>query len=461
MADAESYDLVILGAGPGGYSAALRAARRGARVALVDGKQIGGVCLHSGCIPTKALLASADLHRLAQHAGDFALDMTVSSPSLPRLIERQQKIVAAITKSLDFLLQKAGVCIVPGRGRLLGNKQVAVGDRILIAPKLIIATGSRPASLAGFETYPDGSIETGGRRILNSDQILRLDRIPARLAIVGGGYIGCEFASFFAALGSKVAIYEMTDQLLPGLDSDIASALARSFSKQGIEIKTSTRLASAADLSDADVVLVAVGRLPNTDTFDRESENLALDDRGRFLRVDDHLRTCAAGIYAVGDITGAPMLAHVGLAQATVAVQNILGGDAHSLRYDVVPACVFTQPEIATVGLTEAQARARGREIKIGKFPFAALGKAAAVGETEGFVKLIADAETGKLLGGHILGGAASEQIGVLAMAIQHGITAGQITELITAHPTFNEAITEAAEAIATGQPLHLARPLR
>lgn len=445
-----AVDLLVLGGGAGGCAAALRAARRGARVVLVSDGPLGGACLHAGCIPTKTLLASTALARAAARADDFGLDMTVAPPALPRLQERQRKIVAASAAGLEFLLQKAGVGVVRGRGRLRGGKKLAVGEQTFAAEKIILATGSRPLPLTGFPC--------DGKTIFDSDQILHLDRLPARVAIVGGGYIGCEFASLFAALGCVVTIYEMTGSLLPGLDPDLGAGLARSFARQNIIVHTNLAPEGAADLTDADAILVAVGRAPNVDRFDREAEDLALDESGRFLRVDQRLRTSAEGIYAVGDITGAPMLAHVALAQARVAVDNAMGGEA-TIQYDSVPACIFTHPEIATVGLTEPQAAARGN-IRVGKFPFAALGKAAAVAATEGFVKLIAEAGSGKILGGHILGGAASEQIAALALAVEHGLTAKQLAESVVAHPTFNEAIVEAAEALVHGRPLHLARPM-
>ena len=457
--------VVILGAGPGGYSAALRAARTGARVTLVDcpqteaeqGEGAGGVCLHRGCIPTKTLLASADLLRRAGRAGDLGVQVSAETPDWPVLRARQQRIVAGLAKGVEFLLKRAGVSFLAGRGKLVGGRRVEIlagnGEKQeMAADKIILATGAHPAALPGFAC--------DGRRVFNSDQLLRLDRIPRQLAVVGGGYIGCEFASLFAALGTKVEIYELTEQLLPGMDAELGAGLARSFQKQGITVRTGIRLGGPAELANADAILVSVGREPNLNTFNREAENLALDLSGKFLRVDEGLQTSASGIFAVGDITGKALLAHVALAQARVAVENALaeaGQTPRAMDYRIIPACVFTHPEIASVGLTEAQARTQGQAVKIGKFPFAALGRAAAEAEAEGFVKLIADAGTGKILGGQVLGGVASEQIGVVALAIQQGVTACELAELIVAHPTFNEALAEAAEAIY-GQPLHLAR---
>jgi dihydrolipoamide dehydrogenase len=450
----ETPDLLVIGAGPGGYVAAIRAAQRGARVTLVNDAPPGGVCLHLGCIPTKALLASVEALRMVQRAGDFGLDAS-SVGTEPRLaagamLRRTRKVTGAMSKGLEFLFRKNGVQFVSGRARLLGGERVQVGDQTLAASHIILATGSRPAP------SPPGLPPVDGQRVINSNHALHLAEPPRKLLIIGGGYIGCEFACIFRALGVEVTVVEALTNLLPGMDPDLGEALAKFFRKAGIEVRVGETV-SEFDPS-FDRVLISVGRVPNTGDLGCADAGVKLTARSH-VEVNERMETSASGIYAIGDIVGRFPLAHVSSAQARVAVENALGGSA-TMDYAAVPGVVFTHPEVASVGLTEAEAQAQGRAVRVGKFPMAALGRAQASGETDGFVKLVADAETHKLLGGQVIGPVAGELIASIMLAISLGATAEQVSHTIFAHPTFAEAIGEAAEA-AFGSPVHIVLPKR
>jgi len=462
------YDLAILGAGPGGYVSAIRAAHHGLRVALVDPNPPGGVCLHTGCIPTKTMVASVDLLRQAQQSSQWAVSIAQAEAQLTSIVERRQKVVAKLAAGVQNLIDKNGVDYFSGRGRLKSPTEIEVTDgegnvtHTLTNPRaIILATGSRPTEL------PIAPCD--GVRILNSDDLLTLTELPPRLLILGGGYIGCEFASIFAALGSEVTVLESKPCLLPGMDPDLCDFLRRGFKRQKITVRLNETVQSATattegvtvQLADENLesthLLVAVGRTPNTENLGLEAAGVTLD--GRAIGVDEFLETNVPNIFAIGDVTGKMQLAHVATAQGRVVVDNLIANENEArmlqMNYDEIPAAVFTHPEIATIGLTESEAEARGIPVRMGRFPFAAIGKALAQGETDGFVKLIAHAETGKLLGGHILGGHAAELIGQITLAIKLNATAEQLTETIFAHPTLSEAILEAAESLF-GQSTHL-----
>lgn len=455
----QQFDLVIIGAGPGGYVTAIRAAHHGLRVALIEAAAPGGVCLHTGCIPTKTMVASVGLFRQARAAAQWGVHIAQAEAQLSAIRTRRHKVVEQLAKGVQMLLAKNAVTLFSGVGTFRDNRSVevhnAAGDLIAILSAtraMVIATGSRPADL---EIAP-----RDGQSILNSDDLLELAELPATLLILGGGYIGCEFASIFSALGSKVIIVEAADRLLPGMDRDLGAALLRSFKTAGIAVHlgqtaSSSRINAGVELTLADgktfsgdKLLVAVGRISNTESLGLDKAAVALE--GRNIRVTDAMETSTPNIYAVGDVTGKMALAHVATAQGRVVIENLLAQAAarQTMNYDQIPAAVFTHPEIATVGLTEEEATRRGLSIRVGRFPFAAIGKALAAGETEGFVKLIADAETGKMLGGHIIGGHASELIGQITLAVKLGATAQQLTETVFAHPTLSEAILEAAEGV-------------
>jgi len=465
------YDLAIIGAGPGGYVSAIRAAHHGLRVALVDPNPPGGVCLHTGCIPTKTMVASVDLLRQAQQSSQWAVSIAQAEAQLASIVERRQKVVTKLAAGVQILIDKNGVDFLSGRGRLKSPTEIEVTDgegnvtQSLANPRaIILATGSRPTEL------PIASRD--GARILNSDDLLTLTKLPPRLLILGGGYIGCEFASIFAALGSEVTVLEAKPCLLPGMDPDLSDFLRRGFKRQNITVRLNETVQSATtttggvtvQLADETLegthLLVAVGRTPNTEDLGLETAGVTLD--GRAIGVDEFLETNVPNIFAIGDVTGKMQLAHVATAQGRVVVDNLIANKNEArmlqMNYGEIPAAVFTHPEIATIGLTEAEAEARGIPIRMGRFPFAAIGKALAQGETDGFVKLIAHAETGKLLGGHILGGHAAELIGQITLAIKLNATAEQLTETIFAHPTLSEAILEAAESLF-GQSTHLPKP--
>ena len=455
----QSFDLVIIGAGPGGYVTAIRAAHRGLRVALIEAAAPGGVCLHTGCIPTKTMVASVGLFRQARAAAQWGVNIAQAEAQLSTLRERRHKIVQQLAKGVQMLLAKNAITLFNGRGAFCDSRTVEVRNstgesiaKLTATRAIVIATGSRPTDLP--------IAIRDGQSILNSDDLLELADLPPSLLIIGGGYIGCEFASIFAALGSQVTVVEAADRLLPGMDRDLGTALLRSFKASGITVHLgqtarSSRIAAGVELTLADdktvtgnKLLVAVGRISNTEGLGLE--NVGVELQGRNIGVNDSMETSAPHIYAVGDVTGKMALAHVATAQGRVVIENLLAPDQprQAMNYDQIPAAVFTHPEISTVGLTEEEATRRGLAIRVGRFPFAAIGKALAAGETEGFVKLIADAETGKMLGGHIIGGHASELIGQVTLAVKLGATAQQLTETIFAHPTLSEAILEAAEGI-------------
>ena len=450
----ESPELLVLGAGPGGYVAAICAAQRGARVTLVSDMPPGGVCLHLGCIPTKTLLASVEALRVTQHAAEFGLD-TAGMTAEPRLVadalfRRTRKVTGAMSKGLEFLFRKNGIQWVQGRARLLGGGRVQVGDNVLTASRILLATGSRPAP------SPAGLPAIDGQRVIHSNHALHLAEPPKKILIVGGGYIGCEFACIFRALGAEVTVVEALAGLLPGMDPELGAALARFFRKAGIEVRVGE---TVHDFDPAyDRVLISVGRVPNTGDIGCDVAGVKLTARGH-VEVNERMETSAPGIYAIGDIVGKFPLAHVASAQGRVAVANALGGHA-AMNYAAVPGVVFTHPEVATVGLTEAEAQAQGRAVRTGKFPMAALGRAQASGETDGFVKLVADARTHQLLGGQIIGPGAGDLIAAVTLAVSVGATAEQVAHTIFAHPTFAEAIGESAEALF-GSPVHIYLPKR
>ena len=460
-------DLAIIGAGPGGYVTALRAAHHGLRVALIEEHEPGGVCLHTGCIPTKTMAAGVGLLRRTQAARLAGLTLDLSENHLGQINLRRDNVVQSLAQGVQQLLSKSDVQLIHARGRLISADEIELTPHegeptVMPRPSaLVLATGSRPIDIP--------IAPRDARFILNSDDILRMKEKPSHFLILGGGYIGCEFASIFAQLGIQVTLVEMENRLLPGMDPDLAKLLQRQFKQQGITLRLGRRMEAAqtgdgvtltlddGETLTGDQLLVAVGRVPNTENLGLETAGVELD--GRAIRVDNQMQTTESGIFAIGDVTGQMQLAHVATAQGRVVVDNLLDENAEAkIDYDQVPAAVFTHPEIATIGLTPEQAEARGVPVQIGKFPFAAIGKALAEGERDGFVKLIAHAETGQLLGGHIIGGHAAELIGQITLAIKLNATAEQLAETIFAHPTLSEAVLEAAEGIF-GQPTHLPKP--
>jgi dihydrolipoamide dehydrogenase len=465
---AEQYDVCVIGGGPGGYVAALRASQLGARVALIEEGEVGGVCLNVGCIPTKALLRSAEVYDTVRSAQEFGILVEGAvAPDWPAIQKRKERIVLLHTRGVASLLKKAQVTLVKGRGRFAGGKGASPfvvevtqeeGKEHLEAAKVIVATGARPVYL------PLPGFDLPG--VLDSTGALALESLPERMMIVGGGVIGCEFAAILATLGVQVTVVEMLDRLLPMMDADVSAEIARRFKRTKIESYVASRANSISDTGEGlavsvttpegereivvDKVLVSVGRRANV-------ENLGLEEIGvrveRGIPVDEHMETNVPGVYAIGDVTARWWLAHVAYKEGVVAAENACG-HATSVDYRSVPACVFTTPEIASVGLTEAQAREQGYEVLVGTFPFAANAKASVFGERQGFVKVVSESRYGEVLGVHIVGPHASDLILEGGLALSMEATLDEIDATIHAHPTLGETIAEAVLA-ARGQALH------
>ena len=456
---AGSFDLVVIGGGPGGYVAALRAAQLGARTAIVEKDRMGGTCLVRGCIPTKALLQSSELYTMARDGAAFGLVADNVGFDWSAAQKRKGSVVDQLVKGVEGLLKAGGVTSFKGGARLAGKGVVEVAGDRLQAKDIVIATGSAVARIP----LP------GAELTIDSDQVLELKEVPRRLAVIGGGVVGMEFAAMFAALGSKVTVLEMLPQVLAMVDADLVAVYSKHLSKVGGEIHTDSKVSEVVKRNgalqvrfstggeggavDADQVLLAVGRTPYTQGLDAEKAGVKLD-RGRVV-VDDHLRTSADGVWAIGDVIGGIMLAHVASYEGVCAVENIAGHGDRVPDYHAAPNCVYTDPEIAHVGLGEKEAKEKGISVKVGKFPFAAAGRALTLGQTEGFVKVIADAESGKLLGAHIIGPRATDLIAEATLAIQNGLTLEQIDLTIHAHPTLPESLMEAALA-AQGRAIHI-----
>ncbi|GAC1508716.1 MAG: hypothetical protein NVS1B3_10200 [Candidatus Dormibacteraceae bacterium] len=454
----------MIGGGPGGYVAALRAAQLGARTAIVERDRMGGTCLVRGCIPTKALLQSAELYTLAKAGASFGLTADKIGFDWSAAQKRKSGVVDQLVKGVEGLLKAGGVTAMNGTARLAGKGVVDVAGRRVQAKDIIIATGSAIARI------PLKGVEL----TIDSDEILELKEVPRRLAVIGGGVVGMEFAAMFAALGSKVAVFEMLPQVLPMVDADLVAAYTKHLAGLGGEVHTSAKVEEVAKNKaalqvrfssggeggsvDADQVLLAVGRVPYTQGLEAEKAGVKLE-RGRVV-VDAQLRTTADGVWAVGDVIGGIMLAHVASYEGVCAVENIVGGGNRTPDYHAAPNCVYTDPEIAHVGIGEKEAKDKGLDVKIGKFPFAASGRALTLGQPEGFVKVIADASSGQLLGAHIFGPRATDLIAEAALAIQNGLTLEQIDLTIHAHPTLPESLLEAALA-AQGQAIHIPNKTR
>jgi dihydrolipoamide dehydrogenase len=458
--------IVIIGAGSGGYVAAIRAAQLGARVTLVEESAVGGLCLNWGCIPSKALLACADLANKIKKADEFGI--TVSGPvayDLSRMVARKNKIVSTLVKGVVSLLSTWKVELVQGRGGLVDGRQVRVvkkdGSEGTIMPDaVIVATGTTPPALP--------HLALDGTRVISSRELLDVTVIPSSLLIVGGGSEGCEFASLFASLGTAIIIVEMLPRLLPGEDEEVSSLLTAELKKQGVTILVGTRVEkvsvdpegvtttlSAGGPIHSEKVLVSVGRKFKTEGLGLEAAGVTLGRRGE-IAVNERMETHVPGIFAIGDVVGKAMLAHVASAQGKIAVRNILGQHAE-MCYDIVPAGIFTFPEIGRVGITEQEARERGMDIKVGKFRAMGLGKAHATGETTGMMKIITEAKTKKIVGVHLVGAHAADLVHEAAVAMHMGATAEAIAETIHAHPTMPEGLMEAAEDV-DAMAIHLAR---
>src|SRR5213593_4465978 len=457
---AGSFDVVVIGGGPGGYVAALRAAQLGAKTAIVEKDRMGGTCLVRGCIPTKALLQSSELYTLAKGGQPFGLVADNIGFDWPAAQKRKASVVDQLVKGVEGLLKAGGVTSYRGAARLAGKGVVDVGGDELQAKDIVIATGSAIARIP----------MPGAELTIDSDQILELREVPKRLAVIGGGVVGMEFAAMFAALGSKVTVLEMLPQVLAMVDADLVNVYTKHLAGLGGEVHTDTKVGKVVKGNgglqvqfssggeggavEADQVLLAVGRVPYTDGLDAEKAGVKLDRRR--VVVDQHLHTDADGVWAIGDVIGGIMLAHVASYEGVCAVENIAGHSQRVPDYHAAPNCVYTDPEIAHVGLGEKEAKEKGVAVKVGRFPFAASGRALTLGQTEGFAKVLSDPESGRLLGAHIIGPRATDLIAEATLAVQNGLTLEQIDLTIHAHPTLPESLMEAALA-AQGRAIHVA----
>ncbi|OGO50627.1 MAG: dihydrolipoyl dehydrogenase [Chloroflexi bacterium RBG_16_68_14] len=456
------YDVAILGGGPGGYVAAIRAAQLGLKPALIEQDRVGGLCLNWGCIPSKALLWNAELVRLFRESEEFGITYDALHIDMGKAIDRSRQVVDRMVKGVEFLLKKNKVASVAGRGRLKSRTEVAVepsGD-VIEAEHIIIATGARSRSLPG--------VEIDGRTVITSREALELREAPESVVIVGGGPVGAEFAYFYRAYGSQVTLIEMLDHLLPLEDGEISRQLERAFKQQGIAYRTKAKVAGVTTSNGramvavsteggeeefaADKVLIGVGMAANTDGLGLEELGVALE-RG-FVRIDERMRTSVPQIFAIGDVTGKLMLAHVASAQGVAAVEEIAGREPLPLAYEKMPRCTYCQPQVASLGLTEAQARERGLEVKVGTFPYRGNGKAVAMGRTEGLVKLVADARTGEIVGYHMIGQDATELLAEASLGSVLEATPRELGWAVHAHPTLSEIVKEAALAVE-GEAIH------
>jgi dihydrolipoamide dehydrogenase len=462
----ERFDAVVVGSGPGGYVCAIRAAQLGQRVAVVEADRPGGVCLNWGCIPTKALLRNAEVVQLLRRAAEFGITVDQLRVDYAPAHARSRQVAERMSKGVEFLFRKNKITLVPGRGELAGPGAVRVraadgATRILEARAVVLATGAAPKSLPG--------VALDGTRIISSDEALRLERLPTSVVVIGAGAVGVEFADVFAAYGAQVTVVEALPRLLPLEDEEVSKLLARSFAKRKIDVRAGAAVRSVRSAGhgvaveiehegqaarlEAAMVLMAVGRAANTAGLGLETAGVRLE-RG-FVAVSPTMETSVPGVYAIGDVAGPPLLAHKASAEGVVAAEALAGHPARPVDYRAVPSCTYCHPQVASLGLTEAQARADGRAVRVGRYMFVANGKAQALGETEGLVKIVAAGDTGEILGVHILGAEATELIAELALGKTLEATVEEVGHAIHAHPTMAEAVMEAA-LDAMGQAIHL-----
>ena len=456
------YDVVVLGSGPGGYVAAIRAGQLGMKTAIVERDNLGGICLNWGCIPSKALLRNAEVLSLIQHSEEFGITVDGVKADFSRAIDRSRRVVDRLTRGVGTLLRRNGVEHVSGTGVLSDANTVVVdGDKALTANNVIIATGARQRHIP--------TLPIDGQTVITSREALELRRAPSKAVIIGGGATGCEFAYMWRAYGADVTIVELLPRIVPNGDEEVSAQLERSFRRQGIQVSADAQVqgiavnngtASVSILSkgestvlDADIVLVAVGVEGNTDGIGLDTAGVEVDRS--FIPIDDMMNTNVNGIYAIGDVTGKMLLAHVASAQGVTAIEHIAGLNPQPLDYTQIPSAIYCRPQVASFGMTEEQAREGGYSVKVGKFPLAASGKALAMNETEGMVKLIVDAEIGEVLGAHMIGAEVTELLGEIGMTRLLEATTTELGWLVHPHPTISEALKEAALA-AEGEAIHI-----
>ncbi len=466
MAD-KTFDLVVVGGGPGGYTAAIRAAQLGMRTGIVENDKLGGICLNWGCIPTKALLKNAEILQTFKKAEEWGITYDNLKFDFSKIIKRSRGVADKISKGVEYLMKKNKIDYMPGYGVLLGKGGIEIkgaggkSTERVNAQHIVLATGARARSIPG--------VAIDRKRIITSTEAMNLPEQPKSIVIIGAGAIGIEFAYFYNAIGTKVTVVEMMPGILPVEDAELTKLMESSFKKQGIEILTRAKVESikpgANDVTvlvsteigkkeiRGDVALMAVGVQGNVENFGLEHVGVTIERS--HIKVDKDYKTNVPGVYAIGDVIGPPWLAHVASAEGIHCIEAIAGKNPTPLDYSAIPGCTYCQPQIASVGLTEEKAKAEGYELKIGRFPFRPLGKAVAIGETEGMVKLIFDAKYGELLGAHIMGSEATEMIAELAVAKRLEATGKDLFHTVHAHPTLSEAVMEAAAA-AYGEAINI-----
>lgn len=462
-----NYDVLVIGSGPGGYVAAIRAAQLGLKVGIVERENLGGICLNWGCIPTKSLLKSAQVFEYTQHAADYGVTIEgQAKPDFTKIIQRSRSVADGMSKGVQFLMKKNKIEVVAGTGKLVSNNTVEVTDKDgkksqVTAKHIILATGARSRELP--------NLKQDGQKIIGYREAMNLPKQPASMVVVGSGAIGSEFAYFYNSIGTKVTLVEFLPNIVPLEDEEVSKTLERSFKKAGMNVMTSSSVESVdtsgalckvkiktskgEETVEAEIVLSAVGIAPNLENIGLEELKIELD-KGK-IKVDEFYRTNVEGVYAIGDIVSGPALAHVASAEGITCVEKIAGLNPHPINYKNIPGCTYTSPEVASVGLTEKAAREAGYEIKVGKFPLSASGKASAAGAKDGFVKMIYDAKYGELLGAHLIGYNVTEMVGELVVARNLETTGHEIIKSIHPHPTISEAIMEASAA-AYGEVIHI-----
>jgi len=454
-----TYDLIVIGSGPGGYVAAIRATQLGMKVAVVEKENLGGICLNWGCIPTKSLLKSAQAYEYAAHAADYGVSISGDvKPDFEAMVKRSRGVAEGMSKGIQYLFKKNKVETIVGFGKLAGKNKVEVSDEkgkktIYEAKNIILATGARSRELP--------NLPQDGKKIIGYRQALTLDKQPESMVVVGSGAIGSEFANFYHTIGTKVTLVEFMPTLVPNEDEEVAKQLARNFKKAKMDVmlessvesvdtsgdkcKVSIKTKKGEKVVEADIVLSAVGITPNTEGIGLEEMGVKTE-KGRVV-VDEFYATNVPGVYAIGDIVAGPALAHVASAEGITCVEKIAGQNPDPIDYSNIPGCTYTNPEISSVGFTEAKAKEAGYEVKVGKFPYSASGKASAAGQKDGFVKLVFYAKYGELLGAHMIGGNVTEIIAELVVAKKLEITGHELIKTIHPHPTMSEAVMEAAAA--------------